>query len=88
MIHSGSGVCVYRRGEIPYLVAYRLLCTQYFVLIYSQNLVSTHTASFSDILDLIPISAHCRPLYLPVKDTIDDTINAWKYTLLNYLLSG
>ena len=87
MIHSGSGVCVYRRDEISYLVAYRLLHTQYFVLIYSQNLVSIHMASFSDILDLIPVSAHCRPLDLPIKDTIDDTVNAWKYTLLNYLLS-
>lgn len=45
-------------------------------------------ASFSDILDIIPVSAHCRPLDLPIKNTIEETVGAWRYKLLSYLLSG
>ena len=82
-----SGICVFRRYGNPCLVAYRLLHTEYFIVIYANGLGTTHNASFSELLDFVPICSHRGSIELPLANTLDDTISMWRRVILDYLSS-
>lgn len=80
-----SGVCVFRRGDKPCLLAYRLLHDRYLALIYYEGVASLHMATFSDLLDFVPIVSFRSRVSLPLGDTLDETTAVWLRALKNFL---
>lgn len=87
-LHPRVGLCVFVRESFSHLVAYKLLHTMYLVLVYSKGIASAHMATFSDILDFIPVGAHCDSIDLPSGSTLDETILMWRRCLRDYLIKN
>ena len=81
-----SGLSVFRRGDdVPGFVAYRILCTQYLMVVFDNGRITAHIASFSEVLDAIPVASVTIPLSLRVEDTLDGTLATWRRQIFSYL---
>ena len=80
-----SGVCVFRRDDKPCLLAYRLLYDRYLTLIYYESVASLHLASFSDLLDFVPIVSFRSRIPLPIGDSLEETRAVWLRALTHFL---
>ena len=81
-----GGVCVYRDATgAACLLAYRMLATRYVAVFYAEGRARVRVVGFSEVLDAVPVGAHCRHLALPIGDTLDDTLRAWVGALGAYL---
>ena len=78
-MHPQRGAYVYvdRRGDAT-LLMYRVLSSKYLVVVFRRGRVWQALASFTDILNEVPICRLALPISrMPLHETIAQTAEAW-----------
>ena len=87
MIDSQHGARVFVDAhEAATLLAYRRLHTSYLVVVYTRRAAWYGLASFSDLLDTLPVrSVPLAGAQLPLDATVERTLDAWRADLARAL---
>ncbi len=73
---------VFRRSDgSPVIIAYKRIDTKYLTFVLHDRKACTFLASFADLMDVIPIHAKCVCKTLLLRETLDETLQDWKFEL-------
>ena len=82
-LNTSKGLHVFRNVyDIVTLVAYRRIDKKYMIAHYTGGDLCVGLVTFDDILDSIPIFSIKLYAHLPMEDTLEDTLTAWKNDIL------
>ena len=81
-----SGGRVFLRDDVPTLLLYRRLATQYLMVVYQESCVYFCTATWAQVVRCVPCdSVELVRLSLPIGETLAATIDMWLFHCKLYL---